>query len=39
VLADPRIFPPAEVADRLVEIVDTGDFEPNYTEAFLRARG
>jgi spermidine/putrescine transport system substrate-binding protein len=39
VLADERIFPPSEVADRLFELVDTGDFEPNYTEAFLRARG
>lgn len=39
VLADQRNFPPSEVADRLFGLVDTGDLEPSFTDAYLRARG
>ena len=35
---DPLIFPPDEVRDRLYGLVDTGDFEPRYSDAYLRAR-
>ena len=35
---DPLVFPPDEVRDRLFGLVDTGDFEPRYSDAYLRAR-
>lgn len=35
---DPLIFPPDDVRDRLFGLVDTGDFEPRYSDAYLRAR-
>jgi spermidine/putrescine-binding protein len=39
VLEDPSIYPPEEVRERLEIISDTGDFEINYTDYFVTARG
>jgi spermidine/putrescine transport system substrate-binding protein len=37
-LADPSVYPPDEVRERLRFLVDTGTFEPRFTEVFERAR-
>jgi len=37
-LADPTVYPPAEVRARLRYLVDTGDFETRFADAFERAR-
>lgn len=36
-LENPAVYPPAEVLGRLRFLEDTGDFEPEYANAFLRA--
>jgi spermidine/putrescine-binding protein len=38
-LADPAVYPPAEVRERLRFLVDTGDFEVRWSDAFERAKG
>lgn len=38
ILADPSVYPPADVLGRLLFLDDTGDFEPEYANAYLRAR-
>lgn len=39
IIEDETIYPTDEVLDRLEFIEDTGDFEINYTDAFVRAKG
>jgi spermidine/putrescine transport system substrate-binding protein len=36
-LTNPAVYPPADVLDRLLFLEDTGEFEPEYANAFLRA--